>query len=475
MKKKIFGSLGFGIVLILLLFWTKNVFSFKYGDGIYGMKKFYEQEEGTVDVLILGPSLAFADINTATLWSEYGISAFHLCGSIQPMWNTYYYMKEALKYQRPKVMILEASVTNMMSDYSDQSRIIKNTYGMKWSKDKLDAIRASAPREQWNEYLFEHLLYHSRYEEISRADFLPDQGSLQYEDWKGFMCLMKTVPQEGTDVSHVKERSELSGKTEEYYRKTIELAKEEGIPLLIVVSPHAGISEWSQTIYNTAADIAGEYEVPFINYNLCLEEIGLDYSKYMADPMHLNYKGNQKYTRNIAKYLSQRYNLTDHRGDERYDSWERNSNWYLAAMSCQEIVECTDLTEMTSLLQREDLDIVISVDGTYSQEDGNLRAFLQAFQIPSNGETGIWIVSEGKVDGLGWGPEQIRQIPYPYHVLTMKSVWSQEKGQYTNSVSFDTTFYKQVENGINVVLCSKATGELVDSFGILAGENEIYR
>ena len=138
-------------------------------------------------------------------------------------------------------------------------------------------------------------------------------------------------------------------------------------------------------------------------------------------------------------------------------------------------MECTDLTEMTSLLQREDLDIVISVDGTYSQEDGNLRAFLQAFQIPSNGETGIWIVSEGKVDGLGWGPEQIRQIPYPYHVLTMKSVWSQEKGQYTNSVSFDTTFYKQVENGINVVLCSKATGELVDSFGILAGENEIYR
>ena len=191
--------------------------------------------------------------------------------------------------------------------------------------------------------------------------------------------------------------------------------------------------------------------------------------------MHLNYKGNQKYTRNIAEYLSERYNLTDHRGDERYDSWERNSNWYLAAMSYQEIVECTDLTEMISLLQREDLDLVISVDGTYSQEDGNLRAFLQAFQIPSNGDTGIWIVSEGKADSLGWGPEQIRQISYPYHVLTMKSAWSQEKGQYTNSVSFDTTFYKQVENGINVVLCSKVTGELVDSFGILAGEIEIYR
>lgn len=123
-KENIWEPLLWNCAHTLAVF-DKNVFSFKYGDGIYGMEKFYEQEEGTVDVLILGPSLAFADINTATLWSEYGISAFHLGGSIQPMWNTYYYMKEALKYQRPKVMILEASVTNMMSDYSDQSRIIK--------------------------------------------------------------------------------------------------------------------------------------------------------------------------------------------------------------------------------------------------------------------------------------------------------------------------------------------------------------
>ena len=108
MKKIVFRITGFLLVLIAVLAMVHQVLSFKHRDGLYSMQKFYEQEEGTVDVLVLGPSLAFADINTAVLWDEYGMSAFNLAGSIQPMWNTYYYLKEALKYQRPKVIVLSA-------------------------------------------------------------------------------------------------------------------------------------------------------------------------------------------------------------------------------------------------------------------------------------------------------------------------------------------------------------------------------
>ena len=90
-KKKVFRITGFGILLITALVLVNQVLSFKSRDGLYSMQKFYEQEEGTVDVLVLGPSLAFADINTAVLWNDYGISSFNLAGSIQPMWNTYYF------------------------------------------------------------------------------------------------------------------------------------------------------------------------------------------------------------------------------------------------------------------------------------------------------------------------------------------------------------------------------------------------
>lgn len=471
MKKIIFRVIGFAILLMTTLAMISHVLFFKHRDGLYSMQKFYEQEEGTVDVLVLGPSLAFADINTAVLWNDYGISAFNLAGSIQPMWNTYYYLKEALKYQRPEVIVLEASLVTMADDYGDRSRIIKNTFGMKWSRDKVEAIKVSAPKEQWGEYLLGYLQYHSRYEEILSEDFLVNRGSLQYDNWKGFMCTLDTRAQETTDVRGVTERAELSQKTEFYYRKVIELAKEEGIPILVTVSPYPSVSETAQAYFNRASDIADEYGVTFINYNLFYQELGLNYQEDVSDVMHLNYKGNQKYTRHLGKYLTEHYDLTDHRGDQKYDSWEQNSQWHLASIAYQEIVSCSDMEQMFELLKDDDLDIIISVDSEYDLADGNLRTFLSAFSVPSDGTQGIWHISGTNVEcvAITHGPEQVRQIRYPYHTLTMKSSGEE------NSVYFDTTQYKTVDRGVNVLICSRVTGEVVDSFGVAVYGDGIYK
>ena len=87
MKKTLIKVVGFFLVLVLALNYINSIFSFKYGDGIYGLKKYYELEKNTVDVLVLGSSHAFENVNTGTLWENYGIASFDLCGSMQPMWN----------------------------------------------------------------------------------------------------------------------------------------------------------------------------------------------------------------------------------------------------------------------------------------------------------------------------------------------------------------------------------------------------
>lgn len=470
-KKRIFRVTGFGALLLITLAVANGILTFKYRDGIYSMQKFYEQEEGTVDVLVLGPSLAYADVNTAVLWNDYGISAFNLAGSIQPLWNTYYYLKEALKYQRPKVIVLEASLVTMVDDYPDNSRIIKNVCGMRWSRDKLEAIKVSAPKEKWGEYLLGYTQYHSRYDEITWEDFVANKGSLQYDNWKGFMCTMGTMEQEAQDITGVVKRAELSQKTETYYRKVIELAGEEEIPLLIVISPYATVSERAQSYFNRASDIAAEYGVPFVNYNLFYKELGIDYQEDASDVMHLNYKGNQKYTRHLGKYLSEHYNLPDHRGDEAYASWEQNSRWHLADIRNQDIINCWDMEQMYDLLKDDDLDLVFSIDGSNLENDQTLRTFLAAFHVPFDGTESIWKVSGTNVEcvSIAHGQDQARQIQYPYHTLTMRST------EQENSVYFDTTRYKEVDQGVNVLICSRITGEVVDSFGIVAYEGTIYR
>ena len=68
------------LILLMVLAGINRVFKMKYGDGIYSLTKFYEQKKDSVDVLVLGSSHAFENINTGTLWDEYGMASYVLGG-----------------------------------------------------------------------------------------------------------------------------------------------------------------------------------------------------------------------------------------------------------------------------------------------------------------------------------------------------------------------------------------------------------
>mgnify|MGYP000718372696 FL=1 len=46
-------------------------------------------------------------MNTQLLWDEYGMAAYLMTGAEQPLWNSYYNLKEALKNQKPKLVVLD--------------------------------------------------------------------------------------------------------------------------------------------------------------------------------------------------------------------------------------------------------------------------------------------------------------------------------------------------------------------------------
>ena len=116
MKKTFLRIISFLAAFILAFAGMVNVLDFKYLDSIFKIDSFYKLEDNTVDVLTIGSSHAYQGINTAVLWSEYGIASFNLCGAAQPIWNTYYYLEEALKTQTPKVIILDTYYLHMSDD-----------------------------------------------------------------------------------------------------------------------------------------------------------------------------------------------------------------------------------------------------------------------------------------------------------------------------------------------------------------------
>ena len=95
-KKWIRG--GIFLCLVLLLLNNLNrVLCVKSPHGVDQTRYLYVQPKNKIDVLFLGSSHVHCNVNTQLLWDEYGMAAYLMTGAEQPLWNSYYNLKEALK------------------------------------------------------------------------------------------------------------------------------------------------------------------------------------------------------------------------------------------------------------------------------------------------------------------------------------------------------------------------------------------
>lgn len=464
MVKKIVRLIAFFALLLIVLRGLNEMFKFKYGDGIYGLKTYYELPTDTVDVLVLGSSHAFEDINPAVLYEEYGIAAYDLCGSAQALWNTYWYLKEALKSQTPKLIVLEAWAVVYDAEYLDPSCIIKNTYGMKWSRDKIEALKVSAPPEETLDFLIGPLQYHGRYAELSEADFLPYQGKAGlWEYWKGFGNNMKIQAQSAIDVSHVELPIELHEKSERYYRQIIELSQEAGIPMIIVVTPFCGINDEQQGKYLRAAEIASEYGIPFINYNMQVDEIGLDYGTDFADIGHMSYLGNRKFTEYFGRYLAAHYDLPDRRGEEEWISWEMNLKYYRESLWGKELQSYTNLEEYLANMPTEDCVTVITASDKEVWDQGNYEEY--GYVTVKYGDSALY--KENDLKEAIWHAD-IDGVDFAVRATAEEDMEGTAKAGYRINVGLSE--YQKVADGVNIMIYNIFTDEVVDAVGFTEGK-----
>ena len=463
MKKKLIGMVVFLTLAVSLLWKLNEVFSLKQEDGIVPMELFYEQEPGSIDVMFYGSSHTYSDINPAVLWEEEGISSYDLAGSLQPLWNTYYYMKESLKYQTPKVMVVELVRAIESRDYIEEARTVTNTFGMKFSKDKMEAIRVSTP-DNLISYVLGYPVYHSRYTELSRADFAAYRGDPHGKASKGYYPLYVTKAYDSmADMSGVTERSDLAPKSEEYLRKIIAMAKEEDIPLVFMISPYQGIIESEQMIFNRCGEIAAEEGIPFLDFNQMYDELGLDPQTDMAEASHLNYRGTGKLSRYLAEWLASNYDLADHRGDETYASWEENAADWKQKYANQMLTQEEGWYDFLQLLSENEgtYTYVIGLTGAYDNGEQPIGEVLSELGVPEEvlEQGGVFI---GGLDGgtvLPGGADGSYVLEFAASDLEVKVSGGNQSVVYSGESELKTL------NGINVLVYDHFTESLVTAVG----------
>ena len=329
-------ALCFAVLLAAALGYAAYALIPKYDYGICSMLNHYRQPRESVDVLVVGTSIAYAGINTNVLWEEYGIAAYDLCSAEQPFWDSYYILKEALKTQRPRLIILDAKPAIYTQDYSRRSRIIMSTFGILSPENRLGAIRASLEDpDEVRDYLLAFPVLHNGYSKLegSMLAFPPDNGD-RGSAWKGFIEVDTVEKHSKPSFVWNSVKRPINAREEEYVRKIFALAKEEGIPLLLVCMPNPDYKEdhmymnylWHVAEEYGASGLEGEVG---INYNHPDLRFGLRYSSCFADWQHLNVKGSMIFSKRLGEDLKARYDLPDRRGDPAWASWQEAADaWY---------------------------------------------------------------------------------------------------------------------------------------------------
>lgn len=313
----------FVCLLLVVLIGALYVLTPKYDYGICSITNLYQQKDDTVDVLVLGTSMAYSAVNTNLLWAENGIAAYNLCGAEMPYWISFYYLQEALKTQSPKVIVLDAQPATYGMDNPARGRIIMSTFGIRDPLIRLQAIAASAKTEDFLSYALGYPQAHSSYGTLTATDFAfpPDNGG-RGSSWKGYIEYDKTErATKPKQADWNQPPRPLSSKQQRYFEKILALANERGINVLVVGFPTPYYAT-DIPYYNTLRNIAERYQAMLINYNHPDYQKNWDYARDFADNQHVNIRGSAKLTEKLARDLQIRYALPDRRGEAAYRSYD---------------------------------------------------------------------------------------------------------------------------------------------------------
>ena len=478
MLKKTIRIIAFLMCALLIFMFAVSILRFKSSDGINQMYAFYNNEENTVDVLFLGSSHMYTNVNTGILWSDYGIAAYNLGGAEQPFWNSYFNLKEALKTQRPKVIVLEIySSTIQRTDYQNQFWRVENLFGMRFNRNFIDAEQVSIKEEDHLEYLNRFARYHSRYTMITKDDFTYDD---EMKNFKGFVPKFGTVSQGRIDVEHVNETTNPNEKMDDYMVKMVELAKEENIPILFVCSPYV-ISEDSQTIFNYIYQYAEENGVPYLDFNVRYDELGIDFSQDFYDYSHLNEKGNAKYTNYLGSYLKENYELPDHRGDERYVSWDNNVKELEHELVDYQLSQTNDVIEYLNRVNNSDY-IVFMTASNQGEEMKFSEEVLQ--KLSGFGMDQTMLAEGGNIVWHGGVTEVLdNELKVPWFMETDGNDFSiagpteginggsiEEASKQADRIIINGTSYFRENCELNIVVYDTVLKKAVDAIGIKTDE-----
>ncbi len=281
------------------------------------IKRYYDfyNDDTELDVLLSGSSHMLNSILPMELYEKYGITSYNIGNPTESIPTSYWVIRNAIKYRKPKIVILEVYYDGWGEKIREADKPFLHYFfdSAPLSIDKILAMKDLVGLNNSLEYLFNLSFYNSRWQNLSKDDF-----SFDYLTEKGALSLIEytTFDYNYSDYEFDDERITLSDISEEYLSKLKKLCDENGIELILFQAPFpANKNEISTSIEYD--NFAKKNEIHF--YNM-LKSDEIDYGIYMANRGHLNIYGAKKVTDIVGDFLIKEYgNIIKSKNIKRWD------------------------------------------------------------------------------------------------------------------------------------------------------------
>lgn len=321
-------ALLFAVLFSLIFYALTHIFVGKEKNQALALIE--RKVEEKYDVILAGPSHMQYAIQPAQLFGEYGITSCNVSVVAQSIPTTYHVLKEMIERHDPELVVVDLYFIYRPEKIFSKQRVHQAFDHFPISKNKVAAIE-DLVREDKKEFYIPFLLYHSRWKELNRDDYMMYWSADEtYQLLTGL-----TVYEEPFVPLPEEETAEIPAVPLEYMEKMVQLCRNTDTQLLFTVIPYrADIEtgevsvEYLQGLYNAAQKKAEQWGVGFINGLHYLEEINFDFKTDMSEFSHMNYSGAQKVTAFYGRYFREQYAIADHSKDESYAHWYEDYEKY---------------------------------------------------------------------------------------------------------------------------------------------------
>lgn len=261
----------------------------------------------TIDVLVMGDSNAAQGISPMQWYCDSGITGYTYGSGWLSVYNIYYRLRSIYEEQTPKVVVLCADV--VYSRMGDETEI-------------------QAAIGDITDELIPLVRFHDNWKDLTPSNLFEEHDYSWRDTNKGFTPITGVASSLRGDYMYDDgSREPIPFLVRLYLERIVALCEEHGSELLLITVPAS--SSWNLARHNGVQGFADEYGLTYLDYNMADLNPGIDWRTDTPDGgSHLNVLGARKLTAALGTYLTEHYDLEDHRGQPGFESWDKDAAAY---------------------------------------------------------------------------------------------------------------------------------------------------